>query len=188
LDSKEHRDGTSLANNNEAQLAIHLYTQLYKLTNGLSAQRRVAIITPYARQANLLQNCFAEKLGPDYERHIEVNIVDCYQDREENIVIFSCVHAAGSHGCWVLERCPANECCLDSCQVFPFVIARCKSIVVNQYWRDLVDHARDTNAVVSVQRAPRQVRLDQAQDQYLNGNNSSSFPDLDHSKHETSNP
>jgi hypothetical protein len=62
LDSKEHRDGTSLANNNEAQLAIHLYTQLYKLTNGLSAQRRVAVITPYARQANLLQNCFAEKL------------------------------------------------------------------------------------------------------------------------------
>lgn len=33
---------------------------------------------------------------------------------------------------------------------FLFVIARCSSIVVNPYWRDLVDHARETNAVVKV--------------------------------------
>jgi senataxin len=52
----------------------------------------------YAQQANFLRNCFAEKLGPDYERHIEVNTVDGYQGREENIFIFSCVRAAGSHG------------------------------------------------------------------------------------------
>ena len=33
---------------------------------------------------------------------------------------------------------------------FLFVIARCKSIVVNPYWKDLVQHARETNAVVRV--------------------------------------
>jgi hypothetical protein len=67
LDSKEHRDGTSLANKDEARLAVHSYTQLYKVTNGLSAQTRVAVIMPYAQQANWPRNCFAEKLGPDYE-------------------------------------------------------------------------------------------------------------------------
>mmetsp|Transcript_21003 Transcript_21003/g.45558 ORF Transcript_21003/g.45558 Transcript_21003/m.45558 type:complete len:99 (+) Transcript_21003:284-580(+) len=33
---------------------------------------------------------------------------------------------------------------------FLFVIARCSSITVNPYWRDLVDHARETEAVVPV--------------------------------------
>jgi hypothetical protein len=33
---------------------------------------------------------------------------------------------------------------------FLFVIARCQSIVVNPYWRDLVAHARETGAVVPV--------------------------------------
>jgi senataxin len=172
LDSKEHRDGTSLANKDEARLAVHLYTQLYKVTNGLSAQTRVAVITPYAQQANLLRNCFAEKLGPDYERHIEVNTVDGYQGREANIVIFSCVRAAGSHGVGFLSDVRRMNVALTRAKFFLFVIARCESIVVNPYWRDLVDHARDTNAVVSVP---------------MNGNNSSSFPDLVHFKHESSN-
>jgi senataxin len=33
---------------------------------------------------------------------------------------------------------------------FLFVIARCESIVVNPYWNDLVMHARETNAVLSL--------------------------------------
>jgi senataxin len=33
---------------------------------------------------------------------------------------------------------------------FLFVIARCSSIVVNPYWRDLVTHAREKDAVIKV--------------------------------------
>ena len=33
---------------------------------------------------------------------------------------------------------------------FLFVIARCQSVVVNPYWNDLVQHARETNAVLRV--------------------------------------
>jgi len=72
--------------------------QLQQVTNGLSAQTRVAVITPYAQQANLLRKCFAESLGNEYERQVEVNTVDRYQGREANIVISLCVCAAGSHG------------------------------------------------------------------------------------------
>ena len=170
MDSKEHRDGTSLANKDEARLAVHLYTQLNQVTNGLSAQTRVAVITPYAQQANLLRQCFAEKLGPEYERRIEVNTVDGYQGREANIVIFSCVRAAGSHGVGFLSDVRRMNVALTRAKFFLFVIARCESIVVNPYWRDLVEHARDTNAVVSVR---------------MNGN-SSSFPDLVHFQQESS--
>ena len=48
LDSKEERGGTSLANADEARLAVHLYSQLRMLTSGLVAQTRVAVITPYS--------------------------------------------------------------------------------------------------------------------------------------------
>ena len=46
LDSKEERGGTSLSNTAEAHLAVHLYASLRDVTNGLSTQTRVAVITP----------------------------------------------------------------------------------------------------------------------------------------------
>ena len=39
---------------------------------------------------------------------------------------------------------------LTRAKYFLFVIARCESIVVNPYWFDLVQHARETNSVVRV--------------------------------------
>lgn len=36
---------------------------------------------------------------------------------------------------------------------FLFVIARCKSISVNPYWGQLVKHAKDSRAVVTVPRS-----------------------------------
>ena len=171
LDSKEHRDGTSLANRDEARLAVHLYTQLRQVTNGLSALTRVAVITPYAQQANLLRRVFSEALGQDYDQLVEVNTVDGYQGREANIVIFSCVRAAGSHGVGFLSDVRRMNVALTRAKFFLFVIARCDSIVVNPYWRDLVDHARDTHAVVPVPMKPSN-----------NDNKSPGFPDLVHFK------
>lgn len=155
LDSKEERGGTSLANTDEARLAVHLYGQLRTLTGGLSAQSRVAVITPYSQQANLLRRLFSELLGPHYERLVEVNTVDAFQGREANIVIFSCVRAAGSHGIGFLSDVRRMNVALTRAKHFLFVIARCKSVVVNPYWKDLVDHARDTDAVVAVHRGKK---------------------------------
>ena len=98
LDSKEERGGTSLSNSAEAHLAVHLYDSLRTLTNGVSAKSRVAVITPYAQQVGLLKRVFENFLGKDYIRYVEVNTVDAFQGREAQIVIFSAVRAAGSHG------------------------------------------------------------------------------------------
>jgi senataxin len=122
------------------------------LTSGLVAQTRVAVITPYSQQAKLLRRLFSEALGPQYERLVEVNTVDAFQGREANIVIFSCVRAAGSHGIGFLSDVRRMNVALTRAKHFLFVIARCESVVVNPYWRDLVDHARDTNAVVAVHK------------------------------------
>lgn len=82
LDSKEEKTGTSLSNPAEARLAVYLVEQLKTFSRGLSTESRIAVITPYAQQSRLLQQTFADALGPSFEKFIEVNTVDAYQGRE----------------------------------------------------------------------------------------------------------
>ena len=89
-------------------------------------------------------------LGDDFTRFVEINTVDAFQGREANIVIFSAVRAAGSHGIGFLSDVRRMNVALTRAKFFLFILARCKSIVVNPYWRDLVEHARESNAVLRV--------------------------------------
>lgn len=150
LDSREERGGTSLSNSTEAALAVHLFNTLNSLSAGLSSQSRVAIITPYSQQSNLLKKMFRNTLGDDFTRFVEINTVDAFQGREANIVIFSAVRAAGSHGIGFLSDVRRMNVALTRAKFFLFILARCESIVVNPYWRDLVEHARESNAVLRV--------------------------------------
>jgi senataxin len=134
----------------EAHLAVHLYSSLKEITQGLSTQSRVAVITPYSQQANLLKRYFCDSLGSNFARFVEVNTVDAFQGREAKIVIFSAVRAAGSHGIGFLSDIRRMNVALTRAKHFLFVIARCESIIVNPHWKDLVQHARETNAVVRV--------------------------------------
>lgn len=67
-----------------------------------------------------------------------------------NIVIFSAVRAAGSHGIGFLSDVRRMNVALTRAKHFLFVIARCDSIVVNPYWKDLIEHAKGQNAVLKV--------------------------------------
>jgi senataxin len=150
LDSTEERGGTSLSNLSEAKLAVYLYSQLKEISRGLSTSSKVAVITPYADQSRLLWRCFSDHLGPTLENFVEIGTVDGFQGREANIVIFSAVRAAGSRGIGFLSDVRRMNVALTRAKYFLFVIARCDSIVVNPYWADLVQHARESDAVVRV--------------------------------------
>jgi len=139
-----------LSNSTEAALALHLFNVLNSISEGLSSQSRVAIITPYSQQCSLLKTMFRKALGDDFTRFVEINTVDAFQGREANIVIFSAVRAAGSHGIGFLSDVRRMNVALTRAKYFLFILARCKSIVVNPYWRDLVEHARESNAVLRV--------------------------------------
>jgi senataxin len=150
LDSREEKAGTSMSNPAEAQLAVYLFQQLKQFSRGLSTKSRVAVITPYAQQSRLLKQTFADALGPTYDKAVEVNTVDAFQGREANIVIFSAVRASGSRGVGFLADVRRMNVALTRAKHFLFVIARVESIVQNPYWNDLVQHARQTGAVVHV--------------------------------------
>jgi len=150
LDSKEEREGTSLANKSEAQLVLQLYRTLDRETDGLVAKSRVAIITPYSQQVSLLHRIFSERYGTTYQSRVEISSVDGFQGREANIVIFSCVRAGGSKGIGFLSDVQRMNVALTRAKHFLFVIARKKSIMVNPYWRKLVGYAKSKNAIIQV--------------------------------------
>lgn len=150
IDSAEERGGRSLSNSTEAAFAVHLHSLLVRITQGQVTQSRVAVITPYSQQVSLLRRVFREKLGKSYERLVEINTVDAFQGREANVVIFSAVRAAGSHGVGFLSDVRRMNVALTRAKHLLIVIARCESIVVNPYWKDLVEHAKASNAVINV--------------------------------------
>ena len=150
LESSEERGGTSLSNSAEANFALHLYNSLNAITNGEVFKSKVAIISPYSQQVALLRRTFGVAFGDGFESRIEINTVDGFQGRESNIVIFSAVRAAGSKGIGFLSDVRRMNVALTRAKYFLFVIARCKSVVVNPYWRDLVTHAREMNSVLPV--------------------------------------
>ena len=98
----------------------------------------------------MLRQTFVRGLGHDYQQRIEVNTVDSFQGREANIIIFSCVRAAGSKGIGFLSDVRRMNVALTRARHFLFVIARCQSIVVNPYWDQLVSQAREDRAVIPV--------------------------------------
>jgi len=153
LDSSEERGGSSLSNSMEARFALQLYQKLTREFGLYVSTSKVSIITPYAQQASLLRRTFSQALGCDYQQSVEVNTVDSFQGREANIVIFSCVRAAGSKGIGFLSDVRRMNVALTRAKHFLFVIARCESICVNPYWDQLVRHARNDKAVVSVPRS-----------------------------------
>ena len=95
---------------------------------------------------------------------MEISSVDAFQGREANIVIFSCVRAAGNKGIGFLSDVRRMNVALTRSKHFLFVIANTRSITVNPYWRDLVKHAREKEAVIQVP--------------YSGSRQACSFPDL----------
>merc|ERR1719215_1174278 len=151
LDSAEQRSGTSLSNAAEARLALDLLITLNRVTGGEVGKSSVAVITPYSQQVTVLKRIFQNENGnKNYSSIVEINTVDAFQGREADIVIFSCVRASGSKGVGFLSDVRRMNVALTRAKHFLFVICRCESIVVNPYWRELVDHAKQINAIVKV--------------------------------------
>jgi senataxin len=110
----------------------------------------LAIITPYAQQAALIRRIFSDYLKDRFESMVEVNTVDAFQGRESDIVIFSAVRASGCKSIGFLSDVRRMNVALTRAKYFLFVVARCKTISMNPYWKDLVQHAKESNAVIRI--------------------------------------
>ena len=81
--------------------------------------------------------------------------MDSFQGRESPIVILSCVRASpAGGGIGFLSDVQRMNVALTRAKHFLFVIAKCQSIIVNPYWRDLVGHALEKGSVLKVVPKP----------------------------------
>jgi hypothetical protein len=86
-----------------------------------------------------------------YTKFVDVSTVDSFQGKEASIVILSCVRASpAGGGIGFLNDVQRMNVALTRAKHFLFVIARCSSIIINPYWRDLVDYAVNKGAVIKV--------------------------------------
>jgi senataxin len=136
-----------MSNKMEAEFALHLYKTLQTICGNLP---RVAIITPYAQQASLIRRLFSEYLKGRFDMLVEINTVDAFQGRESDIVLFSSVRASGCKSIGFLSDVRRMNVALTRAKFFLFVIARCKTVSMNPYWKELVQHANESNAVIRV--------------------------------------
>jgi len=151
LDSSEEREGTNLSNADEARLALHLFSSLDTETNGLSKKSRIAILTPYMQQVVVIRRMFEEKFGLGASKMVDFSTIDAFQGKEASIVILSCVRGASRGvGIGFLSDVRRMNVALTRAKHYLFVIARCRTIVINPYWRDLVAHARKQRAILKV--------------------------------------
>mmetsp|Transcript_6227 Transcript_6227/g.7179 ORF Transcript_6227/g.7179 Transcript_6227/m.7179 type:complete len:208 (-) Transcript_6227:167-790(-) len=157
LDSTEERDGTNLSNSGEAQFALSLYQNLVKETNGLAKKSKIAIITPYLQQVSLIKRLFEEEYGLSYRQFLDISTIDSFQGKESSIVILSCVRAATPtydddrrSGIGFLSDVQRMNVALTRAKHFLFVVTRCRTILVNPYWRDLICHAYAQHAILKV--------------------------------------
>ncbi len=151
LDSFEEREGTNLSNLDEARLVLHLFSSLDTDTHGLSKKSKVAVITPYFQQVVVIKRLFEEKYGLSYNRYVDISTIDSFQGKEASVVILSCVRAASRGiGIGFLSDVQRMNVALTRAKHYLFVIARCRTILINPYWRDFVAHARKQHSIIRI--------------------------------------
>jgi len=178
LDSVEERSNKSLSNYEEACFALHLFCLLNKYLQGVPNKGRVALITPYSQQVVLLKRLFYNELGASYTQMVDISTIDAFQGKESNIVILSCVRGYSNNvGIGFLNDVQRMNVALTRAKIFLFVIARCRTILVNPYWRDLIRHAREHQAIIKVP-IHRHDRIDSAYTKTDRSIEDITFPDL----------
>eukprot|EP00927_Polykrikos_kofoidii_P039633 TRINITY_DN33980_c0_g1_i1.p1 TRINITY_DN33980_c0_g1~~TRINITY_DN33980_c0_g1_i1.p1 ORF type:complete len:934 (-),score=212.75 TRINITY_DN33980_c0_g1_i1:82-2883(-) len=85
----------SLVNDDEADFVLQVYRALCDLYPEHDWKKKLAVISPYAEQVQLIRNRFRTYLGlkPKSQCPVDVNTVDGFQGREKDCVIVSVVRA-----------------------------------------------------------------------------------------------
>jgi senataxin len=150
LESSEQSKGTSLSNNEEAQLVLYLYQCLFKATNG-GIKNKIAIISPYMQQVLLIRRLFEQQYGLSYKKVVTINTIDSFQGKESDIVIMSSVRAAAkTKGIGFLSDLRRLNVALTRAKFYLFIVARCDTVMQNPYWNMLVNHAFKTKSMFRV--------------------------------------
>ncbi|TKA73674.1 hypothetical protein B0A55_05617, partial [Friedmanniomyces simplex] len=143
--------GHSLVNAAEIEVAMALYD---RLTADFGEEveslgRAVGVITPYKSQLRLLKERFAQRYGQGIFDLVEFNTTDAFQGRESEVIIFSCVRASPGGGIGFLNDIRRMNVGLTRAKSSLWVLGNSASLGRGQYWRLLVENARQREVYTS---------------------------------------
>eukprot|EP00937_MAST-01D_sp_MAST-1D-sp2_P006031 g6031.t1 len=116
---------------------------------------RVAMLTPYTDQLQLLnQQCLAA-FGDETARLVEVSTVDGYQGREADVVIFSCVRSAGAggsarHSIGFVDDLRRMNVALTRARLSLYVVGSADTLSMSPHWSALLDHCSTVGSLLRV--------------------------------------
>lgn len=125
-----------------------------------SVDGRIGVLTPYQLQNKLLRKHLQKHLGLEVADRVSVSTVDGFQGQERDIIILSCVRAAGAagggrgsskggHGSvgFVADVRRMNVA-LTRAKTSLFVVGSLKALKVSHSWCSFIEHVTARDAVV----------------------------------------
>ncbi|ORZ34382.1 AAA domain-domain-containing protein [Catenaria anguillulae PL171] len=129
---------------------------------------RIGIITMYKEQMRLIRQRVLKAYGQGALDFVDVNTVDGFQGQEKDVIIMSTVRAdpvsrpaAGGPGAsksksiGFLSDMRRMNVALTRAKYSLFIVGSAKTLVVNQYWRELIEHARETGVLCELSNVPQ---------------------------------
>ncbi|CAM9517575.1 unnamed protein product, partial [Discosporangium mesarthrocarpum] len=136
-----------------AVLAVNLYCTLKREFGVKCVRGKVGVITPYRNQVHEIRRQFqasGSSLGNSWAEEVEISTVDAFQGREKDIILFSCVRAAGSRGIGFLADVRRMNVALTRAKFALFVLGSARALRVNPKWEELVELTRRRGALAKV--------------------------------------
>jgi len=148
--------GHSWANDDEADFAVALISNLLKKFPELGVGEHVAVISPYKAQVKNIRQKIKERLGAERAKAIDVNTIDGFQGREKDVCIFSVVRASQhrkhkkSRGLGFVADERRVNVGLTRARASLFVLGCSESIRDDENWGVLVESAQRRKCALSV--------------------------------------
>ncbi|KAK9470014.1 SEN1 N terminal-domain-containing protein [Dipodascopsis tothii] len=138
----------SYYNRTEALVALAIYEKLTRTYADIDFDGKIGVVTPYKQQLNELKNVFRRKFGQPIFQVVDFNTIDGFQGQEKDIIIISCVRAAGGgRGVGFLSDVRRMNVGLTRAKSSMWILGHVESLVVDPVWRRLVDDARGRGLV-----------------------------------------
>nr|XP_043639260.1 uncharacterized ATP-dependent helicase C29A10.10c-like isoform X2 [Erigeron canadensis] len=154
---ESHRGGSaSFQNIHEAQFCLRLYEHLQKKVKSLGMGKvSVGIITPYKLQLKCIQREFEDVLNSEDGKDLYINTVDAFQGQERDVIIMSCVRAAG-HGVGFVADIRRMNVALTRAKRGLWVMGNASALVQSEDWAALIADAKARECYMDMDSLPKE--------------------------------
>jgi hypothetical protein len=156
----------SYINYQEIDFIVTLLSSIYSVLNfdyylkNSQSFYRIAIISPYKAQVRALTEKFIDTFPKEYLDYIEINTIDSFQGREQDIVIISTVRSNSNEkysSIGFLNDYRRMNVALSRAKYSCLVVGNSQTLVINKYWESFYKFSLD-NKVYFRYDMPNQVK------------------------------